>query len=75
VLGVNFVVDVGIETAEAVVSGIVGDVGPYGLRFHVLQIDDSGGNGVFVLVDHAAVKNFQLGFRPLLFLSLFLGTS
>lgn len=56
--GVDFVVHVRIQAAEAIVPGLVGDIGLHGLRFHVLEIDNAGGDGIFVLINHAAVQRF-----------------
>ena len=66
VLGVNFVVDVGIEAAEAVSSGIVGDASDDRLRPHIQEIDDAGRNGIIVLIDCGAVNGAELGFRFLI---------
>jgi len=55
-LGMEFVIHVGVEPAEAIVTGFVGDIGFHGLRFHVLEIHNAGGDGIFVLINHAAVQ-------------------
>lgn len=41
VFGVDLVVHVGIQAAEAIVPRLVGNVGLHGLRFHVLEVDNA----------------------------------
>jgi len=62
VLGVDFVVGIGIETAEAVRAGVVRDASGDGLRSDVEKIDDARGNGIVVLVDSGAVNGAKLSF-------------
>jgi hypothetical protein len=61
VLRVDFVVDVGIESAKTILAGRVGNVGSDGLRFRVEQIDDAGRHGIVALVEHLAVDGAQFG--------------
>ena len=63
--GVQFVVGVGIQAAEAIVAGFIGDIRLYGLRREVDQVNDGGGNGIVAAIDHASVDGAQLRFRLL----------
>ena len=57
---VDLVIDIGIETAEAVIASVVSDIGPDGLRFGVHQIHDAGRSRAVVIVNHAAVNGAKL---------------
>lgn len=58
-LGVDFVVDVG-EAREAVGAVIANDVGFYGVRARVGEVDDGAGNGIVVIVKNLAVEKAAL---------------
>ena len=53
-LGVDLVIHVGIEPAEAVLASVIAAVGSHGERFHILETDHTGCDRVVVLVHHRA---------------------
>src|SRR5271154_687503 len=59
---VQLVVRIGIESAEAIVTCFVADVAADGIGAHILQKDDTSGDGRFRLVEHLAAHGAQLGF-------------
>lgn len=59
-LGVQFVVSVGVKAAEAVVAGFVCDVGLDGLCLDVHEINHAGRNRGLAAVDHDAVDGAEL---------------
>src|SRR5712692_6617157 len=65
-LGMDFVIHVGVESAEAIRPGVVGDVGFYGQGAHIFQVDDGAGKRRVLLVHDRAADGAQL--RVALFL-------
>jgi hypothetical protein len=63
VFGVQFVVDVGIQAAEAIVARCIGDIGPYSICLDVDQVNDGGGNAIFAVIDHVSLDGAQIHFR------------
>jgi hypothetical protein len=63
VLGVQLIVHVGVETAEVVLTLIVGDVRIHRERADVLEIDHCGGDGSLVFVHRAAADLAQFRVR------------
>ena len=61
VFGMHFVIDVGIEPAETVASGIVRDASDHGLCPEIQQINDAGRDRIVVFVDGEAVNSPKLG--------------
>jgi hypothetical protein len=59
--GVQFVVDIGIKAAEAIVPLGVGYIGADSLGFCVYEVDHAGRHGVFLRVHDAAVYRAELG--------------
>ncbi len=59
-LRMDLVIDIGIETAEAVIAPVVGDIGPDGLRFGIHQIHDARRSRAVVIVNHASVNGAKL---------------
>ncbi len=55
VFGVDFVIDIGIESAEAELAGRIGDIGSNGLGFDIQQIDNARRHGIFAFVQHYAM--------------------
>lgn len=60
--GVEFVIGIGIQTAKAVISGIVADVAAHGIGTHILQENNAGGDRGVALVDDHATNGAQFGF-------------
>lgn len=59
--GVQFVIDIGVKAAEAIISLVVCDVGAHGLCFCVYEVDHAGRHGIFLRVHDAAVYGAELG--------------
>lgn len=60
VFGVDFEIHVGIEPGKAVGAVRFGNIGADGVRLLVVEIDDSIGDGIVVLVEDAAMDRAQL---------------
>jgi len=60
VFSVHFVIDVGVEPAETVASGIIRDASDHGLRPEIEQIDDAGRDRIVVFIDCETVNGSKL---------------
>src|SRR3984885_12136859 len=57
VLGVDLVIDVGVEATETIIAGLVRDIGFYRLGLHIFEVNHAGRHRIFAFINHAAVHD------------------
>ena len=61
VLGMNFIINVGIQTAKTILPIVVSDVSLYGEGANILQIDHRGWDAIFVFIHSGPAHRAQCG--------------